>query len=137
MQHNLPFNGSIFKHVQFLYPKKCSLPGADNAVSNLVLKVLQVLGDSYYEVFNVSARADLWYDQISVAKLTDARNPWAGWPLYNWNTWYTLSILQCFTVLQIILEFKYLPLFTWISSILYLKYLILVLINPVDFCIKR
>ena len=53
--------------------------------------------------------------------------PNSGWQLHTLNTWYTLNVVE------ITLEFKYLPLFTWICTILYLKFLILVLMNVAIF----
>ena len=48
--------------VQFLHWVKHTLPDAINAVSNLALKVLQVVADSYNKVFNISAGS--YRDQI-------------------------------------------------------------------------
>ena len=43
MKGNLPFDGAVIKHAQFLHSEKWNFPGSLSAISSLLLKVTTIL----------------------------------------------------------------------------------------------
>ena len=70
LQNHLPFNVSIIKYPQYLHPENRNIPGATNAISNLVLKLTPVVESRLSDAFEA-------HDVLSKEGVCDRiRNQW-------------------------------------------------------------